>query len=250
MPAVTEVKTFHMTKSLYSCGADEHDWGMAASDHDRLVTALRQLSPAIRKSADGAWSRAPAVRVIDCVLSLNRDYDRFVVPRRNRFERNFSRVCSISDLNSEIKKYPSADAFVRDALNYKHESRAETLANVVKWLVTKSGEGACATQLTKLESWARDTPYTCYRTLRIRGFGLAGFQYLRMLFGANTIKPDIRICEWMERVVEHRVSPDKALRLFEAAAADAKVSARDADATIWELSARSRRADSCHFSST
>ena len=32
-------------------------------------------------SVDRAWSREPALRVIDCVLSLRRNYDLFVVPR-------------------------------------------------------------------------------------------------------------------------------------------------------------------------
>jgi hypothetical protein len=211
---------------------------MAATDHDRLVTALRQLSSSVRTSADQVWSRAPAVRVIDCVLSLNRNYDRFVVPRLEGFERNCSHVCSVSDLDSEIKTHPSPDAFVRHALNYKHESRADTLANVVSWLVTISKEGACAAQLANLENWARNAPYTGYQRLGIRGFGLAGFQYLRMLFGANTTKPDIRICQWVAAAVGHPVSPIQALQLLEAAAPEAGASLRDADTTIWEKLAR------------
>jgi hypothetical protein len=118
--------------------------------------------------------------------------------------------------------------------NYKHESRADTLANVVIWLVTISAEGAPSTQLANLENWARNAPYSGYQTLDIRGFGLAGFQYLRMLFGANTTKPDLRICQWVAAAVGHPVSPGQALQLLEPAAAEAGVSLRDADTTIWE----------------
>jgi hypothetical protein len=206
------------------------------TDHHRLVNALRQLS--VRVSSDQAYARQPALRVIDCVLSLNRNYDRFVVPRLDRFQQNFPHICSVSDLASEIKVYASPSDFVRRTLNYNDEGRADTLANVVSWLVTISSNGSRATQLANLENWARNAPYDEYKTLRIRGFGLAGLQYLRILFGANTTKPDLRIRQWVGKVVEHPVSAVEALLLLHAAASEAAVSLRDADSTIWERLAR------------
>jgi hypothetical protein len=108
----------------------------------------------------------------------------------------------------------------------------------VNWLVTESGEGTHAEQLANLEGWARTAHYTGYIVLGISGFGLAGWQYMRMLFGANTTKPDIRICEWVTKAVEHSVSPVQALQLLEHAAPEAGVHLRDVDTTIWELLAR------------
>jgi hypothetical protein len=207
-----------------------------------LVNALRELSPSIRESSDRAWSREPALRVIDCVLSLNRNYDRFVIPRLDSFERDRPSVRSISDLTLEIARYESPDEFVRCALNYKHKNRADILANVTRWLLTISGSGEPAAQLARLETWAKNAPYYGYRTLEIRGFALAGFQYLRMLFGANTTKPDIRICQWVAGAVGHVVSSSQALQLLESAAAEAEISLRDADTTIWEMLSRSQRA--------
>ena len=52
------------------------------------------------------------------------------------------------------------------------------------------------------------------------------------------MKPDIRICQWVEKAVGHPVSPRQALQLLEAAAAEVGVSLRDADTTIWEKLAR------------
>jgi hypothetical protein len=80
-----------------------------------------------------------------------------------------------------------------------------------------------------------------HSALGIRGFGLAGFQYLRMLFGANTTKPDIRICAWVAAAVGHPISPIRALRLLERAAPEACVYLRDVDTTIWEMLARAPR---------
>jgi hypothetical protein len=212
---------------------------MASSDHDRLVSAFRELSPSIQTSADPAWSREPALRVIDCVLSLNRNYDRVVVPRLDSFARERPLVKSVSDLDLEIGKYRSPDDFVREALNYNHRERADILAKVTKWLVGIGRSQSPARQLVNLETWARSASFDSDQAPRIRGFGLAGFQYLRMLFGANTTKPDIRICCWVAKKIGRSVTPGAALvALLESAATEAGVSLRDADTTIWEMLSR------------
>ena len=208
-------------------------------DHERLVKALRHLAPRVQRSTDRAWSREPALRVIDCVLSLNRNYDLFVVPRLNRFERDFPEIHTVNDLRTKIAAYLSPDDFVRTTLDYNHEARAVTLANVTNWLARISGRGTRDQELIKLEQWAKNaSPHNELTSLNIRGFGLAGFQYMRMLFGANTTKPDIRICEWTAQAIGHPVSPLLALRLLEQAAPEAGVSLRDVDTTIWETLAR------------
>lgn len=207
-------------------------------DHQSLVKALRELSPSIRESPDLSWKRQPALRIIDCVLSLNRNYDRFVVPRLDSFEKNHPSVRTVSELHSKINTYKSPDDFVRRCLNYKDEARADTLAQLVCWLLTISESEDPSTQLKKLKSWAINADYKIYTPEKIKGFGLAGFQYLRMLFGANTTKPDIRICKWVSDVVGHKVSPRQALDLLECAAATAEISLRDADTTIWNKLSR------------
>jgi len=80
------------------------------SDHEKLVAALRALAPSIRVSNDPAWTRATALRVIDCVLSLDRNYDRFIVPRLERFERAFPAVRSVTDLQRSIARTSSSRA--------------------------------------------------------------------------------------------------------------------------------------------
>ena len=77
---------------------------------------------------------------------------------------------------------------------------------LVKWLVTVSGTGSSAEQLSNLQNWAVRAQPSDYTVLRISGSGLAGFQYLRMVFGANTTKPDIHIRRFVEACVGHPVS--------------------------------------------
>ena len=137
-----------------------------------------------------------------------------------------------------MARYPSPDAFVSEVLDYRHADRAATLCALVNWLVTLSGNGPHIAQQSNLERWAKDARPGEHAALRISGFGLAGFQYLRMLFGANTTKPDIHICRFVASCVRHSVSDLEALQLPERAALEAGISLRDLDTTIWESSAR------------
>jgi hypothetical protein len=206
-------------------------------DRAGLVAALRLLPP-VRKSSDRAWGREPAVRVIDCVLSLMRRYDAFVVPRLDGFERRHPEVRTVSELQRLIAGYRSPDRFVTEVLDYRHEERAATLDAVVNWLATISGDGSHAEQLSNLQRWASGAHASDHMALGIRGFGVGGFQYLRMLFGANTTKPDVHICRFVASCVGHPVSDVEALQLLEDAARETGIVLRDLDTTIWEASAR------------
>jgi len=211
---------------------------VAGADREVLVEALRRMKPSIRESSDRAWRRDAALRVIDCVLSFNRSYDSFVVPRLDRFERARAGVRTLGQLQGLMGIYPSAPAFVSRCLDYNDDARAVTLTKVVDWLVGVAGGGDYNAQMSNLKRWASGAKPEDHFKLGISGFGLGGFQYLRMLFGANTTKPDIHIQRYVASCVGHRVSDVQSLALLEAAAIDADVCLRDLDTTIWETSAR------------
>jgi hypothetical protein len=208
-------------------------------DSDLLRAALRRDFSSVAPSSDRAWSRAPAVRVIDCVLSLCRNYDRFVVPRLDAFERQFPHVAAIHDLRDLMDSAGSPAAFVKNSLNYNDPQRALTLSGVVDYLLDTALSAKSGTELERLRRWADNVRPPAHRELGIRGFGLAGLQYLRMLFGANTTKPDIHIRRYVETSIGRQVSDIEALGLLEEAARVESMSLRDLDTSIWEHSARS-----------
>ena len=125
---------------------------LGITDHDAVVAQLRRFAPSIKTSSDSAWSREPALRVIDCVLSLNRNYDRFVVPRLDRFEKRHPGMRSVGELRDLMKSYPSPHVFVKQTLDYDHEDRAIILDGVVDWLWVLTN---ARDELVELESWAR-----------------------------------------------------------------------------------------------
>ena len=207
------------------------------TDSEQLAALLQRDFPNLVPPDNSAWSRAPALRVIDCVLSLNRDYNQFVVPRLNAFEGRFPAVETVLQLRALIKSYKSLAAFANDALDYNDPGRAATLRGVVEYLV-RTALGGTGPETDQLKAWAEHARPQDYLVLQIPGFGLAGFQYLRMLFGANTAKPDVHVSRYVANAVGHPVSDVQALLLLEDASHLVKVRLRNIDTTMWESAAR------------
>ena len=157
---------------------------IAESDIAALANRLAQTDIPATVTEGPEWSNPPAVKVIDCVLSLNRKYDGFVVPRLRTFMNNHPDTQQVVELANLIDSYPTPHAFVKQELNYNHEDRANTLQSVARHVCSIVEGVSIASEEKVLKQWAIQAEPQDYRTLNIRGFGLAGFQYLRMLFGA------------------------------------------------------------------
>lgn len=196
-------------------------------------------------SADSGYNEATAVAVIDCVLSLNRKYDAFVVPRLETFMNRHPEIRKIGELAELIDSYPTPLAFSIEELNYRDENRARILREVVQFVCTIVyvartiiQEFSAVSEEEVLKEWAlRAKPHEC-ETLGIEGFKLTGFQSLRMLFGADTTKPSAHIIGFIADALNRRVSAYEALALLEAAAPRLGLSVRAVDSAIWRSRAR------------
>src|SRR2546425_746044 len=104
------------------------------TDIELVVAAIHTLGT-LKPSVDPAWSRSPASKAIDCVLSLRRRYDSFVVPRLDSFEQSHPNIRSIHDLRYLIDSHSSPAEFSEQVLNYRDPARARTLSGVVSYLV-------------------------------------------------------------------------------------------------------------------
>ncbi len=213
------------------------------TDLEAVIEGIKRLGPKVRGfgSVDPAWGRPPAVLVIDCVLSLNRRYDSFVVPRIENFMEKHPDIQSVNELRILIAKYPTPHDFMHQELNYNYEERANTLLKVVDFLSQIIRNASNMQEDEALKQWAIKAKVEEYQALNIVGFGIAGFQYLRMLFGADTSKPDVHIIRFVSNLINRNVSPIEALNLLEASSAYLELSVRDVDTFIWEISARPQR---------
>jgi len=205
---------------------------------DRIVQALRERFPCVGPSTDETWSQSPAAKVLDCVLSLNRRYDTFVVPRVRQFVCAHPDIEELAHLRRLLASYPSPLAFSSAELDYKDRRRARTLLGVVDYLIEAEGDHDGGAESERLKRWAEWARPGDYLAVGVAGFGLSGFQYLRMLFGAQTAKPDVHVIRFVSGVLGHQVSDVRALYLLERAAKVACIPIRDLDAAIWTSGAR------------
>ena len=215
---------------------------IAEADVAAVTTQLKQISSDVSAPTGPEWSYPPAVKVIDCVLSLNRKYDTFVVPRLKTFMSNHPEIQRVAELAKLMANYPTPHAFVQQELDYNHEDRAKTLDSVVKYLCTViDGAKTLEQEKEELTQWAIESKPHGYQTLRIKGFGIAGFQYLRMLFGADTTKPDVHIIRFLSDILNRTVSDIESLLLLEAASKREGLSVRAVDSYIWKRGARGQQ---------
>jgi hypothetical protein len=206
---------------------------------DRLIDVLRQRFSTVPPLSDTIWLQSPAVKVIDCVLSLNRRYDRVILPRVQRFARNHPDIQALSPLRTLITRYNSPLDFSSAELDYNDQRRAETLLGMVDYLLAMQQEYEGCTEAERLAQWAVWARPGDYLAVGVPGFGLAGFQYLRMLFGAQTTKPDVHIIRFVSEAVGRKVTAVQALYLLERAAKHSGLPVRELDSAIWKASARS-----------
>ncbi|MCY4403548.1 MAG: hypothetical protein OXD54_13320 [Candidatus Poribacteria bacterium] len=217
-----------------------NEFAIAEEDINAVVEGIKRLGPDVQGygNVDPAWSRSPAVLVIDCVLSLNRKYDGFVVPRLDAFVENHPDICTVNELAGFMSSFPTPHEFMQQELNYNYEAQANTLQSVVEFVCNIVEKTRDVTEEETLRQWAINAKPEEYQILNIHGFGIAGFQYLRMLFGADTTKPDVHIIRFVSKLLERNISAIEALHLLEASSERLGLSVRDVDTYIWEISAR------------
>ena len=208
------------------------------SDITALTAKLEQIAPHVSKRDDQGRSHPPAVQSIDCVLSLKRPYDKFVVPRLKVFMNRHPEIRRVTQLSDLMVGYSTPHEFVVNELKYNHEDRARILQSVVTFVRSVVEQSPTNPEEDTLKHWAKRAEPQDFQTLKIKGFGLSGFQYLRMLFGADTTKPDMHIRGFISDVLNRNVSDFTALVLLEAASERVDLSVRDVDRYIWRSRAR------------
>ena len=218
---------------LYTAQMREHD-----AEH--LAQAIRSEFPKIESPDGFIWTASPPVRVADCVLSLNRHYERTVLPRIERFASRCPDVRTCAALRGMIDSHPTPATFLRQEFDLNDARRAETLSGVVDFVIDVAQRFDGASEEDRLRKWAAWSRPGDYLAVGVRGFGLAGFQYLRMLFGSETAKPDVHVINFVSEHIGRKVSDVEALYTMERAAILAHVSLHGLDVAVWNRAIRGR----------
>ena len=206
---------------------------MRERDARLLIELVERDFPETSATPPPIWGGAPPVRVIDCVLSLNRNYKSVVEPRVNDFAANYPGIKTCESLRDAMLA-ATPEAFLRTHLDTRDARRAATLMGVVEFAIDAQRAFPAGSEEASLRGWATGARPGDYLAVGVRGFGLAGFQYLRMLFGANTAKPDRHIINYVTKAVGREVSDAEALYAMERAAKLGDFSAAWLDQEIWQ----------------
>lgn len=175
----------------------------------------------------------PAFICIDATLSINRKYNNFVVPRLRYFAQRYPDVLDLSSLLQLIQEL-GYDGF-HLAWNYRHPARVMVLERLVTRYIQRNLEYEFSDDLEGMRHWAKSVSVRDYKHFGVEGIGLATFQYLRMMLGVSTVKPDVHIKRAMGLALGRKTGELESIALLEEASKALGLPATTVDHNLWRM---------------
>ena len=205
------------------------------TDIKRLKDYLSNLSLDIKKYNDEYEYENPVLILVDAVLSINRNYNNFVVPRLELIK--ISGIDSFTKLEKELSK---GEEYFMSFWNYKHIERVELLRDLLKYYKDFQKINNIQGDIETLKTWGKESSVENFKDWNVKGIAFTTYQYLRMLCGADTVKPDIHILRVVEEGMGKKLSPRDSVIAIENISKNMGVGARELDHAIWLYSSTRR----------
>lgn len=179
----------------------------------------------------------PALIIVDAILSKNRDYDKAKV-WIEKFEDEYKDIKSLNDLVEMLNVEGALK--VTKKIKYKDEVRIKEINEVASTFLKLKNEYGEQDDLKAMKKWAKETDFTKKDDpiFKIKGIGIATFQYLRILSGAQTCKPDVHIKNFLNDVLGRKkgkkFSEEYAVRAVTQLAQSIDKDTRIVDNAIWK----------------
>jgi len=213
---------------------EDYEW-------DKLERACAAVPPPSETPAIGTDAKYPdyvtnlLLTVLDLQLHnviVNRAIEHYW---RNRWDE----VRTLPDLERVLARFSDDrdgnTGAARYLWNYSYWNRAATLRGLTRW-VRDNG----ITDQESLRGWAlaaTDPVTLTYRSVfegQVKGLGIAGFCWLLMRLGVDTVKPDIWLHRFVKRVLGRDLNDVQLVEVITEAARRVGRQARELDAGIWE----------------
>ena len=208
---------------------------VATTDIEKLKEYLSSLPLEIRSYDDGYEYKNPVLTLADTILSINRNYNNFVKPRLEIIKE--SGINSFTDLESELDK---GDEHFMLFWRYKHPQRVELLRSLLTYFRDFQKTNNIQGDLETLKEWGNQSSVERYKNWNIKGIAFTTYQYLRMLCGADTVKPDIHILRVVEEGIGRKINPKNSVILIEQISKEMGIETRILDHAIWQYSSSKR----------
>lgn len=171
----------------------------------------------------------PVLILVDAVLSMNRKYDSFVVPRVELIRK--SNIKTLEQALQTIEN-EGVKGFCR-IWKYNHPERVEILKRLINKCIEIKKEFKIDDGLIALQTWGKQSTVGDYKKFNVRGFGFTTFQYLRLMCGADTTKPDIHLKRAVKDGTGKNLSPEEVVQVVEETAKQLNVKTRQLDYALW-----------------
>lgn len=172
----------------------------------------------------------PVLILVDAVLSINRRYKEFVVPRVELIKKE--NINTLEELVQKIKEL-GEDGFCK-LWNYNHSDRVRMLKELTELFLEIKKELGINNDLDVLHKWGEQSTTNDFKNFNIRGIGFTTFQYIRLLCKANTTKPDRHILRAIKDGIGQDLFGAEAVCIIEKASEKLNVSVRQLDYELWK----------------
>jgi len=168
---------------------------------------------------------------------MNRKYDSFVVPRVKLMRK--SGVKTLEKLLETIND-EGINGFCK-IWNYRHPKRVEILENLANKFLQIKKELNALSDLKALNEWGKQSKADDYPKFSVKGIGFVTYQYLRLMCGADTTKPDVHLKSAVKEGTGNKLPEAEVVQVVEQSAKRMNVKARQLDYALWRY--YSKRAD-------
>lgn len=203
---------------------------LTTQDKTRVLIACVELPTVYRISNDPDYIGEILVTVLDFYLQSE-----VVIKAMHYFRENVQNqydVHSHDRLTELLGSYPDTlDGNTQASLflwNNRHWKRARLLRGLLSYF---SSIGI--TDQAQLHAWAKQAEFDRDFAGKVSGLGLAVFQWLLIRCGVQTVKPDVWVFRFVQRVLGHKLSNRVTVALFNELAPLIGTSMSKIDAAIW-----------------
>jgi len=197
---------------------------------DKFCNFIKKLSLEFGNLPEEFDYDNPPLILIDAVLSINRRYREFVVPRIELMKGE--NIKTLEELRRKIDDL-GKDGFC-ELWNYNHPDRVRMLSDLTDKFLKIKKEFRLSDDLQVLHKWGKQSKVSDSHDFNIRGIGFTTFQYLRLLCKADTTKPDRHILRAVKEGIGQNVPELEAVDIIEKAAKKLNIPVRQLDYALWK----------------
>lgn len=178
----------------------------------RILDAAKRHVRQITRNA----RKTPAISIATVVLAANRDYAKHVEKQISNMRKNYPHLGQFKALRAELSHRDYAE--FKEIWGHADKKKYDTLKALVKGFFVLKKASPTSSDYMVMKQWAKQARPESRKsdTLGcIPNVGIATFQHLRLAFGADTVKPDLRVKQVLERKFKAKLADDKAIRAVE-----------------------------------